>query len=160
MGEAAALDSAELEATGQISDWVDIVDTEGAPIKRVRLTFIASAQWFSIESRKTALVKGASAIEQRLEEGTSDDPAADAARLGSYKTSLLEVAGETVARSVRQIEGQEPFEVIDGKLKPSDVEALALDGLFWETHTAVVQAHWTSPEQVRALFRSGLGQPV
>ena len=156
MGEAAALDSAELEATGQISDWVDLPEDKG----RVRLTFIKSAYWTSILSRQDVLTKGARVIQQRLEEGTSDDPAADAARLGSYKTSLLEVAGETVARSVRQIEGQEPFEVIDGKLKPSDVEALALDGLFWETHTAVVQAHWTDPEQARALFRSGLGQPV
>ena len=156
MNEAQALDSAELEATGQLSDWVDLAEDKG----RVRLTFIESAYWTSILSRQEVLTKGSQAIAQRLEDGLSDDPAADAQRLGIYKTTLLEVAGETVARSLRQIEGKEPFEVIDGKIQPVDVEALAIDGLFWSVHTAVVQAHWTDPDQARALFRSGLGEPV
>ena len=39
MNEAQALDSAELEATGQLSDWVDLAEDKG----RVRLTFIESA---------------------------------------------------------------------------------------------------------------------
>ena len=153
---AEALDSAELEATGQVSDWVELGEDKG----RVRLTFIPAAHWTSILSRQEVLTKGAKAIEERLENGTSDDAAADAQRFGAYKTTLLEVAGETVARSLREIEGQEPFEVIGGKIQPFDVEALAIDGLFWAAHTAVVQAHWTDPVQARELFRRGLGKSV
>ena len=83
MNEAQALDSAELEATGQLSDWVDLAEDKG----RVRLTFIESAYWTSILSRQEVLTKGSQAIAQRLEDGSSDDPAADAQRLGVDKTT-------------------------------------------------------------------------
>jgi len=156
MVEVDALDSAELEATGQISDWVELSDEK----TRVRLTFIPAAHWTSILSRQNVLTKGAEAVEKRLADGESEDAAADAQRLGVYKTTLLEVAGETVARSVREIEGKKPFELANGKMKPADVESLAVDGLFWAVHTAVVNAHWTNDQQARALFRSWVGQPV
>ena len=156
MAEANALDSAELEATGQLSDWVELEDGK----TRVRLTFIPSAHWTSILSRQTVMKKGAEAVEKRLAEGTSEDEAKDAHRCGGYKTTLLEVAGETVARSLREIEGQKPFELVDEKMNPSDVESLAVDGLFWLVHNAVVHSHWTDNQQARALFRSWMGQPV
>ena len=153
MVEADALDSAELEATGQISDWVELSDEK----TRVRLTFIPAAHWTSILSRQNVLTKGAEAVEKRLADGESEDAAADAHRLGVYKTTLLEVAGETVARSLREIEGKECFELVENKMKPEDVESLAVDGLFWSVHTAVVNAHWTNDQQTRELFRRWMG---
>jgi hypothetical protein len=155
MTDEAALDSAELEATGQLSDWVEL-ESGG----RVRLTFIPSANWTSILSRQDVLNKGLEAITKRLEDGTSDDAAKDAQRLGVYKTSLFEVAGETVALSLREIEGKLPFVIEGNKMKPEDVEVLAIDRLFWEIHNLIVVAHWTNRDQARALFRRWVGQPV
>ncbi|QDP47531.1 MAG: hypothetical protein Unbinned4350contig1002_16 [Prokaryotic dsDNA virus sp.] len=156
MAEAAALKSADLEATGQVSDWVELEGEKG----RVRLTFIPAAFWTSILSRQEVLSTGVKAIQGRLENGTSEDAAKDAERLGIYKTTLLEVAGETVARSLREIEGRESFDIIDGRISPEDVEAVAVDGLFWAVHNAIISAHWTSPEQARALFRCWLGESI
>jgi hypothetical protein len=168
MAEDAALDGAELEATGQVSDWVDLKETREEEdgekkvfvIGRARLTFIPAAFWTSILSRQEVLQQGAKAVRARLEEGTSEDASKDAQRFGVYKTTLLEVAGETVARSLREIEGREPFAVVNGHLSPEDVESLALEGLFWSVHNAIVEAHWTSPDQARALFRGWVGKPV
>jgi hypothetical protein len=160
---AEALDSAELEATGQVSDWFDLdPDKSGlnGSANKIRLTFIPSAYWTSILSRQEVLNKGVQAITERLESGNSEDPALDAHRLGEYKTSLLEVAGETVALSLRQLEGKEPFEVVDGKLKPSELEVLVLDGLFWAIHNIIVTAHWTNTDQARHLFRRWVGEPI
>jgi hypothetical protein len=156
MAEANALDGAELEATGQVSDWVELEDGK----TRVRLTFIPAAHWTSILSRQEVLSKGAGVVEARLAEGTSDDAAKDAHRFGVYKTTLLEVAGETVARSLREIEGQKPFELVAEKMNPSDVESLAVDGLFWLVHNAVIHSHWTDNQQARALFCRWVGQSV
>tara|TARA_R100000664_G_C2742095_1_gene130371 strand:- start:166 stop:624 length:459 start_codon:yes stop_codon:yes gene_type:complete len=152
MAEDTALDSVELEATGQLSDWIELESG-----KRVRLTFIPSSHWTSILSRQEVLSKGVQAITKRLEDGSSDNVELDSKKLGSYKTSLLEVAGETVALSLRQVDQMEPFSIEGDKLKPEDVEVLALDGLFWEVHNAIVLAHWTNPEQARALFRCWVG---
>lgn len=164
MAEEAALDSVELEATGQLSEWIELKRTteEDGELKvsvigRVRLTFIPSGVWASILNRRELLTKGAAVLAERLEKGTSEDAAKDAERFGTYQTSLLEVVGETVARSVRQIEGREPLEVVGDMLTPKEVEALAVDGLFWECWTAVREAHWTSPETKRAMFRGWMG---
>lgn len=148
----AALDVVTAETPDQLSDWVEL---EGG--KRARLAFIPAGRWASILSRDTALRKGLALIQERIEQGTSDDPVADADRLGKFQRELFQCAGEVVGFSLREIEGREPLTVDGDALAADDLEALALDGLFWPVHAAVMAAHWVDADQARALFRRGLG---
>ena len=147
-----ALDTVTPETPDQLTDWVELKSG-----KRVRLAFIPAGKWSSILSRDQSLRIGFNAIKSRLEDGTTDDITTDAAQLGVYKENILQAAGEVVGYSLRQIEGREPFELDGGALHADDLEALALEGLFWEAYSAIVQAHLVNADQARALFRSGLG---
>ena len=147
-----ALDTVTPETPDQLTDWVKLKSG-----KRARLAFIPAGKWSSFLSRDESLRKGLKIIEQRIEQGTSDDAAADSVRLGKFKEGILQTAGEVVGYSLREIEGRKPFELDGGALHADDLEALALEGLFWEAWTAIVQAHLFNADQARALFRSGLG---
>lgn len=149
------LDGVALEQEGQVSDWVQLDDGP-----RVRLTFIPSGLWASILARQTAIGKGREAIRERLETGASDDPKADCERLGSFESELLQVAGEVVGYSLREIEGRDPLRVTGDALNVEDLESLVLEGLFWPVHNAVMAAHWTDADQARALFCRWVVEPV
>jgi hypothetical protein len=146
------METVALEAADQVSDWVSLEEGQ-----RVRLTFIPSGVWASILARQTAIGKGREAIRQRIEEGTSEDPKADCERLGRFEQELLQVAGEVVGYSLREIEDREPLRLTGDVLDVSELEALVLDGLFWPVHAAVMAAHWTDAAQSRALFRRWVG---
>jgi len=148
----AALDNITPETADALTDWIELESG-----KRARLAFIPAGRWSSILGRDTSLRKGMAAIESRLEDGTSADPVADAAKLGKFKEGVLQVAGEVVGFSLREIEGREPLRLEGDALHADDLEALALDGIFWEAYSAIVQAHLVDADQARALFRSGLG---
>lgn len=145
------LDTPALELEEQ-SDWVEVEDGP-----RVRLGFIPQAIWSNLLGRQDAISRGRDALKERLDGGESDDPATDARRLGAYQEQLLQVAGEVVGRSLREIEGREPLKMAGAVLAADELEALALDGLFWPVHAAVMRAHWLDADQARALFRRGLG---
>lgn len=146
-----ALDTPALELADQ-TDWVDVEDGP-----RVRLAFIPQAVWSSLLGRQDAISKGRDRLRDRLDSGESDDPAADARRLGAYQEQLLQVAGEVVGRSLREVEGRDPLRMVGDVLAAEELESLALDGEFWPVHAAVMRAHWVDADQARALFRSGLG---
>lgn len=147
-----ALDNITPETADELTDWLELKSG-----KRARLAFIPAGRWSSILGREMSLRRGLTTIEARLEDGTSDDPVKDAARLGRFKEGMLQVAGEVVGFSLREIEGREPLRLEGDALHADDLEALALDGLFWEAYSAIVQAHLVDTNQARALFRSGLG---
>ena len=149
------LEAVVLESAAQLSDWVEV---EGG--QRVRLAFIPSGFWASILARQQAIAKGRKAVSDRIAAGESDDAAADCERLGALERQLLQVAGEVVAYSLREIDGQEPLKLEGQALNVSVLESLVLDGLFWPVHAAVMAAHWTDPDQARALFCRWLGQSV
>ncbi len=86
-----ALDTVTPETPDQLTDWVELESG-----KRARLAFIPAGKWSSILSRDQSLRKGLVLIEQRIEQGTSDDPAADSVRLGKFKEGILQAAGEVV----------------------------------------------------------------
>ena len=147
-----ALDTVTPETPDQLTDWVELESG-----KRARLAFIPAGKWSSILSRDQSLRKGMQALEADLENGACEEPFTDSIRLGLYKEGIFQAAGEVVGYSLREIEGREPFELDGGALHADDLEALALEGLFWEAYSAIVQAHLVNADQARALFRSGLG---
>jgi len=148
----AALDTVALETKGQLTEWIE---TEGGP--RVRLTFISSSHWASILARQNACIKGRSLLRHRVENADSDDLSRDLDRLGKLEREMLLIAAEVVGRSLREIEGRDPLRLNCEALLEIEVEALIADGIFWPCYNATMAAHWSEPEAIRALFRSGLG---
>lgn len=150
--EEATLDGVALETDGQVTDWLEV---EESP--RVKLTFIPSGLWASILARQNACIKGRTLLRERIEAADSDDLSRDLDRLGKLEQQMLLIACEVVGRSLREVEGREPLRMNCEALLENEVESLIADGLFWPCYNAVMAAHWTDPDAIRALFRRRMG---
>ena len=150
------VDDAILETADQLTDWVDL----GEDLPRARLVFVPSGRWASIIARQNACTKGKAAVTARIETGDSKDIEGDCTLLGSYETQLLQVAGEVVGLSLRQLEGDEPLQTEGSALLADELEPLVLSGTFWPVYNAVMRCHWLEPDTARALFRRRLGESV
>lgn len=150
--EEATLDAVALESEGQLTEWIEV---EEGP--RVRLTFISSGLWASILARQNACIKGRTLLRERIESADSEDLARDLDRLGKLEQQMLLVACEVVGRSVREVEGRSSLRMDREALQEIEVESLIADGLFWPCYNAVMAAHWSDPDAIRALFRRRVG---
>jgi len=153
-----SVDAAALEMPDQFTDWLDLEVEEDQPaLPRVRLAFIPSGRWASIMARRNACTKGRAKLVERIEDGSTEDVAADCEKLGRFETQLLQVAGEVVGLSLREIEGREPLQLEGCALLADELEPLVVDGVFWPCYNAIMRAHWLDASTARALFRRRLG---